>query len=209
MTETEMYAKLGLAARKKDIAEAFSYFKRAFSSFIEDTKQLKLIEGYEEYALALSILIEDINDLDDRIKIAGVSYYFFSKAIQEAVDRNERGAICSQRIYFLRESADAFAHILSAFVPVKMVSSQFFYNEMSNHQYKMEMADFQYCDDNYVESVPYLYFLKELICHMVQNGSYGQDATIESIVEEGELLHDKMFKHLEKKILVENCLVFN
>jgi hypothetical protein len=44
---------------------------------------------------------------------------------------------------------------------------------------------------------------------MVQNGSYGQNATIESIVEEGELLHDKMFKHLEKKILVENCLVFN
>jgi hypothetical protein len=209
MTDTERYAKQGLYANAdKEYSIAKQYFKRSLMSLRQDPSQIQHIENYANYGRAFSILLGWLKDIDNRIQVAGIAYYCLSKAI--LVDEQEifTGYNYGSRLLLMHENADAFAHIIFTVEPIRMVLSQFFYEEMEDVQHKMEIADNQRCEQFFVE-FSFISNYKTDLEEKALSGCYGPDATLESIVAEGELLHEKVYKHLEKRIIEENDLEFD
>lgn len=208
MTETEKFVEVALAqmAMGNDGDETYHPLYKAWRSFREEPSQLQSIENYGRYGMGLMIFLsfETISDIDIKQQIASIAYLFVSKALKANPSIN----YYKNRVLLMITNHEAFEYTVSSVVNKDegwyMMSLNPF--KARDAMYKMEFADLS--AKSGLLSIDMLNSKYYDLKNKILSNFFGPNKTEQSIINEGNRLHEDILEYIENKVLVNNDIDF-
>ena len=211
MTETEQYVIEAMSQLSKgnDGDETYHPLYKAWRSYQSQPSQLKNIKDYGQYGMGLLIFLSygTITDIDDQQQIASLAYFFISKAIQKSPDNIN---LYKNRVLLLKNYHNAFEYTVSSVVNNNETDpfDLFFGGRFTARDaiYKMTFSDLHrnptllqidVFSENYNE-----------LCSKISTNFFGNNETTDTILAEGNAIHNDILTYLETKVFIDEDFDF-
>lgn len=200
---------LGFLAAGIDGDAVYHPLYKTWKWLVNDPSNIKKVSNNTQMGMGLLIFLSfgTVSDIDDRQQIVSLSYYFLSKALQNTPgDINIR----KNRILAMLEHSEAFGYTVSS--ATRSSGDVFgFMGALSQLQNRDDMFKMEYADlakSQALLSIPMFASKKRDLDAKISSNFFGQGCTPQSIISEGEDLHNQVFKYLHNKLIVEEDVDF-
>lgn len=209
MTETEQFVQEALmkysTGNEGDVV--YHPLFKAWRSFQNNTDQLKNIIDCGKYGMGLMMFLSygTINDIDDKQQLASVAYLFLSKAIKETPNNMN---FIKNRLLLMISYHEAFEYTVSSVVNKDTGIIFMNYNPFKARDaiYKMEFADLSRSPQ--LLNIGILARKHNDLQEKISQNFFGINKNNQSIIAEGDELHQQILEHLEEKVIDEGDVDF-
>lgn len=208
MTETEKFVVEALAqlSMGNDGDATYHPLFKAWRSYRYDPEQLNQIEDCARYGMGLMIFLSygTVSDIDDHQQLASLSYLFLSKAIK----RNPSINYYKNRLILMISNHEAFEYTVSSVVNKDQGWHLMSLNPFKarDAMFKMEFADLS--SNSALRNIGMLNSKFIDLRNKISSNFFGPNKSEQTIISEGEKLHDEILAYLENKVLEDGDIDF-